>query len=122
MTKNVCKRNILIVEDDKDIRESMKDALELEGYNVTIAINGKEGLASLEKSSDTCLILLDMLMPSMGGREFMDIIKKDAKLSPIPIFVHSAVANKENTKGAVGWIKKPADLESILATVKNYCS
>ena len=116
-----CSKNILIVEDDRDIRESMKDALELEGYQVTTANNGIEGLVSLRKAKETCIILLDMLMPRMDGLEFMSIVKADKDLSPIPIFIHSAVANKENTVGAVGWIKKPADLETILTTVKNYC-
>lgn len=100
----------------------MKDALELEGYTVTTANNGVEGLISLRAAKKVCLILLDMVMPSMGGREFIDTVKKDEKLSPIPIFIHSAVANKENTIGAIGWIKKPADLETILAAVKNHCS
>jgi FixJ family two-component response regulator len=52
----------------------------------------------------------------------MDRVKADAKLANTPIFVHSAIANKDNTIGAVGFIKKPADLETILKTVKNYCS
>jgi len=64
---------VLVVEDDKDVRESMKDALELEGYQVKTAKNGLEGLAALKDSEKApCLILLDILMPAMGGREFMD--------------------------------------------------
>lgn len=47
---------------------------------------------------------------------------KEEKISSIPIFIHSSVANKENTIGAAGWIKKPADLGLILKAVKNYCS
>ena len=117
-----CSKNILIVEDDKDIREAMKDALEIEGYNVMTASNGNEGLTSLRSHENTCMILLDLLMPSMSGREFMDIVQKEDKISSIPIFIHSSVANKENTTGAAGWIKKPADLGIILQAVKTYCS
>ncbi|MBY0414468.1 MAG: response regulator [Bdellovibrionales bacterium] len=117
-----CTKNILIVEDDKDIRESMKDALEIEGYKVLMASNGNEGLASLRSNDHTCMILLDLLMPTMGGREFMDIVQNEEKISSIPIFIHSSVANKENTIGAAGWIKKPADLSVILRAVKSYCS
>ena len=121
MTKE-CSKNILIVEDDKEIREAMKDALEIEGYNVKVASNGNEGLTALRMNDNTCMILLDLLMPSMSGREFMDIVKKEDNISSIPIFVHSSIANKENTVGAAGWIKKPADLGIILKAVKNYCS
>lgn len=121
MTKK-CSKNILIVEDDKEIREAMKDALEIEGYNVTTASNGNEGLTTLRAHHDTCMILLDLLMPSMSGREFMDIVRKEEIISTIPIFIHSSVANKENTTGAAGWIKKPADLSVILDAVKVHCS
>ena len=117
-----CSKNILIVEDDKEIREAMKDALEIEGYNVKIASSGGEGLTILRMSDNICMILLDLLMPSMSGREFMDLVKKEEKISSIPIFIHSSIANKENTTGAEGWIKKPADLGIILQAVKNYCS
>ncbi len=117
-----CQKNILIVEDDKEIREAMKDALEIEGYNVKVASDGNEGLNSLRSSDSTCMILLDLLMPSMSGREFMDIVQKEEKISTIPIFIHSSIANKENTTGAAGWIKKPADLGTILQAVKNHCS
>lgn len=117
-----CSKNILIVEDDKEIREAMKDALEIEGYNVIVASNGKEGLTTLRSNTNTCMILLDLLMPSMSGREFMDIVQKEEIISSIPIFIHSSVANKENTTGAAGWIKKPADLSVILEAVKGHCS
>jgi CheY-like chemotaxis protein len=62
----VCSKNVLIVEDDKDIRESMRDALEIEGYHVTVAKNGSEALTCLHAAKSTCIILLDMLMPLMA--------------------------------------------------------
>ena len=116
------KCTVLVVEDDKDVRESMKDALELEGYQVKTASNGMEGLATLKESDKIpCLILLDILMPVMGGREFMDNLKKDSALSEIPVLIHSSIANKDNTTGSIGFIKKPADLFMILQTIKTYC-
>ena len=118
--KELC--NVLIVEDDKDVRESMKDALELEGYEVTTANNGREGLEVLKKTpTPPCIILLDILMPEMGGREFMDNLKKDYTLAEIPVLIHSSIANKDNTTGSIGFIKKPADLLTILQTIKIYC-
>ena len=120
MTKNVVNhKNILIVEDDQDIRETMKEALELEGYEVVAASGGHEGLKIL-RLGNTCLVLLDMAMPLMSGREFLDIVLEDKSISDVPVFIHSAIANKENTYGSVGFIRKPADLEEILIITKQY--
>ena len=120
MTANVVNhKNILIVEDDQDIRETMKEALEMEGFIVEAASGAHEGLRLL-RMGNTCLVLLDMAMPLMSGREFLDIVLKDDTISNVPVFIHSAIANKENTYGAVGFIKKPADLEEILLIAKKY--
>ena len=113
--------DILVIEDDYDIRESMRDALEIEGYNVITANNGKEGMMTLKSKPKTCLVMLDMVMPVMGGREFLDIIVKDKFLSKIPVLVVSSVATKENTLGAAGFLRKPADLDMILKIIKTYC-
>ncbi len=120
MTNNVVNhKNILIVEDDQDIRETMKEALELEGYEVVAASGGHEGL-NLLRLGNTCLVLLDMAMPLMSGREFLDIVLQDKSISNVPVFIHSAIANKENTYGSVGFIRKPADLEEILLITRKY--
>src|SRR4051812_46327475 len=63
---------ILIVEDDVDIRDSLRQLLEDEGFSVLTAGNGREGLERLKSMSQPCLILLDLLMPVMDGREFLD--------------------------------------------------
>jgi CheY-like chemotaxis protein len=119
MTKRSC--TILVVEDDQDIRETIETALEMEGYSVATAVNGQEALNYLRISAKPNLVLLDMMMPIMGGREFLDILLSDVVLAPIPVFILSAVANDKNTQGAVGFIKKPADLDVILKMVEKYC-
>ena len=115
-------KTVLVVEDDFDIRESIKDFLEIEKFSVLTASNGQEALDVLKAAPKPCLVLLDMMMPIMDGREFLDIVMKDAVLAPIPVFVISAVATKDNTLGSVGFIKKPADLNLILKMVQDYCS
>lgn len=114
-------KTILIIEDDGDIREAMKDAMELEGYSALTASNGKEGLEVLRDIQRPCLVLLDMMMPVMGGREFLNEMKQDDALIPIPVFIVSAIADKINTDGAVGFIKKPVDLDIVLKMVERYC-
>ncbi len=120
-TKTVCSRRILVVEDDCSIREALEDALAFEGYDVVCATNGQEGLEALRSGASPCIVLLDMMMPIMGGREFLDTLAGDQALAPIPVLVLSAIADRKNTEGAVGFIKKPADLHTVLSAIQKYC-
>ena len=113
--------SILVVEDDEDIRTTLVELLESEGYKTHAAENGKIALEKLQEIPKPCLVLLDMMMPIMDGREFLNQIMKDSLLAPIPILVVSAVADVSNTKGAVGFIKKPIDIDVILRLVAQYC-
>lgn len=115
---SVRSRPILVVEDDRDIRETLEEALHDEGYIVITANNGREGLAKIKTEPKPCLVLLDMMMPIMGGREFLDIVIADKDLAPIPIFILSAIADRGNTKGSAGFIKKPADLNEIIDVIE----
>lgn len=121
-TVNPCCQSILVVEDDDDIRNVMIDVLESEGYHAEAATNGKEALELLHQINKPCLVLLDMMMPIMNGREFLDKVMEDSFLAPIPVLIVSAVADKTNTKGAVGFLKKPVDIDIVLDMVNKYCS
>lgn len=120
MVKGSC-RSVLIVEDDHDIRVALIELLESEGYTTHSASNGQEALEKLKQSSKPCLVLLDMMMPIMNGREFLDVVMEDARLAPIPVIVVSAIADKVKTHGAQGFIKKPIDIDVILDVVSEYC-
>lgn len=116
-------KNILIVEDDDAIRESLQIALELEGYRVTTAANGKEGLQALPGMASPCLILLDLMMPVMDGWAFAEALRENDKLASIPVIVVSAFADQaEPVRQARGVLKKPVALEQLLQTVRQYCS
>jgi two-component system response regulator MprA len=82
--------SVLIVEDDRDIRECIADALEVEGYSVALAGNGREALEKLRAGVRPELILLDLLMPVMSGWEFRHEQLADPLLSGIPVVVVSA--------------------------------
>jgi CheY-like chemotaxis protein len=115
---------IIIVEDNKDIRELCRLVLEIEGFTVETCENGKEALLSLDRNSTPCLVLLDMLMPIMGGREFMaQLSKRPHTIAPIPVYLVSATAEKEDARkmGCIGFIKKPFNLEAFIAIVKQHC-
>ena len=121
LPKNQCCQSILVVEDDEDIRSAMIDVLESEGYHTESATNGQEALDLLKEIRKPCLVLLDMMMPIMNGREFLDRITEDSYLAPLPVLVVSAVADKADTHGAIGFVKKPVDIDVVLKFVDEYC-
>ena len=114
-------RNILLIEDDVDIRAILKDALEWEGYRVYAVSNGREGLEILETTPAPCLILLDLMMPVMNGWEFAEALETDEAYAGIPIVTLSAFSDSEKKIRAVGSIKKPINLDALFALVRQCC-
>ncbi len=114
--------SVLVVEDDEDIRNAIIDLLETEGYRTESAVNGKDALNKLSKISKPCLVLLDMMMPIMNGRQFLDAVMRDAKLAPLPVLIVSAIADKSSTEGSIGFLKKPIEIDVVLDVVAQYCS
>jgi CheY-like chemotaxis protein len=102
----MCKE-ILIVEDDPDIRESLQIVLETEGYHARTAANGKEGMAALELIDQPCLVLLDLMMPVMNGWEFLAVQRQNDRLSKVPVVVVSAIADRTRPLGPIGFMQKP---------------
>ncbi len=120
-TVNSKYKSILVVEDNKEIQNSLRAALEVEGYSVFTADNGKEGIEQLAKIPTPCMILLDLMMPVMNGWEFVEEISKDIMLSAIPVVVVSAFGDKKGTPKTDGYIQKPIDLDALLNTVSKHC-
>lgn len=112
---------VLIVEDDKDILETLRQLLELEGYRVSTATNGKEAFERLANEEHPRLILLDLMMPVMNGWEFLAAKEKNEAFSSIPVLVVSAGGNVPVPASASGFIKKPVELDVLLDAVNKYC-
>lgn len=119
--KKTSSSQVMIVDDEESIRLLLEEFLLLEGYTTLSASNGKEALELLRKSSRPCLILLDMMMPVMNGRDFLDALLSDEQLSSIPVLFVSAFENID-TKGSVGVMKKPVDINKLLDYIGRYCS
>ena len=111
--------SVLLVEDDKDIREAVSAVLEAEGYTVLLAGNGKEALAILDRGQP-CVVLLDLMMPVMSGWDFMDEVKKSKRLEDIPVVVVSAYSERK-AEGVRRVLKKPLDVGQLLSAVAEYC-
>ena len=114
------KKTIMVIEDENDIRSSLKEILELEGYDVLTAENGQDALNVLKQSTKPNLILLDMKMPVMNGWEFAENFRKTYDSSS-PIVVVTAAADSEQRAkdiNATGWISKPFELNDLLKKIK----
>ena len=112
---------ILVIDDEKSIRNSLKEILEFEGYEVVTSENGQEGLAMI-KDNDYDLVICDIKMPKMDGK---DLLAKVQSFEKPPKFImisgHGNVDTAiESVKmGAFDYIPKPPDMNKLLITVKN---
>lgn len=113
-------KTILIVEDDFSIRDTLKMALENEGYSVIEGRNGREGLEKARQNPKPAAILLDMLMPVMNGEEFLATTTHSADLSSIPVIVITGSVGKSKCAGATAILQKPVDLNLLLTALSNY--
>lgn len=122
MNNENCK-NILVIDDDPAICQSLKDVLEINGYNVTTARDGQEGVDLLKKSSVMpCLILLDLMMPGMNGWGFLDFQRNDPRFTTVPVIVCSAYENSARSISKNPILTKPVKLNSLLGAVKAFCA
>lgn len=107
---------ILIIEDDREVREALVDALEDEGYAVVSAIDGVDALELLKSGFLPRLMLLDLTLPRMGGEEFNRAVAKNPDWSAIPVVVFSAdpeVKSRARAMGAAASLSKPVKLEEL---------
>ena len=118
------KRSVLVVEDDPATCAAMVLILEMNGYTVASAANGKEALEYLRRDKRPGLILLDLMMPVLDGWGFCIEQQRDPALAQIPVILVSAdgaVPQKAATLGAVGYLQKPVEVDQLLHTVGSYC-
>ncbi|ADO74324.1 response regulator [Stigmatella aurantiaca] len=117
--------SLLVVDDDHDILLALQDVLETEGYQVSVAHDGREALEQLKGGLRPELILLDLMMPEVSGWAFRAEQRSDAELASIPVVVVSGqgVSSREVARlGVAGYLRKPVDLDDLLNTVERFAS
>lgn len=116
---------ILVIDDDKEIRESLHDVLTDEGYTVFMAENGLEGLNFLKNTDQLpCLVFLDLMMPVLDGQGFRKEQLENPAYSNIPTILFSANGHLDKRALAIGmtdFLKKPIDLDELLSIAAKYC-
>jgi two-component system chemotaxis response regulator CheY len=112
---------VLVVEDDRDIRESLRDLLEMEGIEAATASEGLEAFEQLKSGSRLPdLIILDLMMPGMDGYQFRELQLADPTLSSIPVLLMTADGNLEIKKMKIGArmaIRKPLEISNLLKII-----
>jgi two-component system response regulator MprA len=117
--------SVLVIDDDHDIRLSLQDVLEVEGYRVITASGGREGLEYLRHGLRPDLILLDLMMPDISGWAFRARQRADPELAAIPVVVISGQglsAHDVAELEVAGYLPKPVDLDVLLSTVARFAA
>lgn len=116
---------ILVIEDDRDIRESLLQLFEIEGYASEGVSHGEDAMRLLaqEGRPHPDLIILDLMMPVMNGYEFRTLQLKNSELSKIPTIIISAGTDLEQQAGelkAQAYIRKPTNIEELMEIVGRF--
>jgi CheY-like chemotaxis protein len=118
-------KTVLVVDDDADLLDVLRDVIEEEQFRVLTARDGEEALRLLESGETPCLILLDLKMPGMDGQEFRRRQLLDPRTAHIPVVGFTGIANGEAEARRLAlssFLRKPVHLHQLLETVAHYCS
>lgn len=116
-------RVVMVVEDDADIRETLTQILEEEGYSVTGAAHGAEALEHLQRGLRPGLILLDLMMPVMNGWQLREAMLDSDELRDLPVVVVTADGGAQRNPEALrvnGVLAKPIDLPTLLGALDRF--
>ena len=117
-------KKILIVDDERDIVETLSFMLKAKGFECICAYDGEEGL-NLAKTINPDLVILDVMMPKINGYKICRLLKFDNKYKDIPIIMITARSQDEDKiigeeTGANEYITKPFDLNDVVNKVRQY--
>ena len=109
---------VLIVDDEEDVRESLRDVVEMVGCSAILAASGEEALAILSERRP-CLVVLDLLMPGMTGSDMLEAIRRDPQLASMPVLISTSAP--ERAPRGVPVLPKPIDVDALCGWVRRNC-
>jgi CheY-like chemotaxis protein len=113
--------SILVVEDEPELQDVLRVALEADGYHVSVVNNGRDALNHLRTTPTTCLIILDLILPVLSGHRFRAAQLRDRSLAWIPVIILSGgveAAREARELGARAFVRKPANVDELRAAVR----
>jgi DNA-binding response OmpR family regulator len=116
------KRRILLVDDEPSIVKMVGKRLEVEGFELLVAVDGQEALAKA-KADQPDLIILDLMLPKLNGYEVCTMLKQDTRYQKIPILLFTAKAQEKDEKlgmecGADAYVRKPFRAQELLEKIR----
>ena len=117
------KPRILLVDDEPSIVKMVGKRLEVEGFDVLIAMDGQDGLAKARTQSPD-LIVLDLMLPKLNGYEVCTMLKQDSRYQKIPVVMFTAKAQEKDEKlglecGADAYVRKPFRAQELLGKIRS---
>ncbi len=113
-------KTVLVVDDDRDVRDSVVQLLRDAGYHVEQAADGREALMLLDSMRpEPCLVLLDMMMPVMNGEEVLAALAESGRLAALPVVICSGHADRAH--GVRRLLRKPVSADVLLRLVEEFC-
>ena len=109
---------VLIVEDEPESRDTLRELLELEGYQVETASNGKAALEVLE-TIEPCVVLLDLFMPVMDGWQVINRLRTDGRLGKMNVLVITSAGHRAPSDLPV--LQKPINIDRLISTLETVC-
>lgn len=111
--------SVLVVDDQEDIRDTLREVIEMAGCHTLAAANGVEALRLLE-THRPCLIVLDLLMPVMSGQEMLDELRTRPELSALPVVVSTSAPHM--APQGVPVLPKPIEISALWSWIRRTCS
>ncbi len=114
---------ILVVDDNDALRENLAELLESEGYEVAVAEDGGRALARLAGEWLPHVIVLDLLMPGMDGRDLVARIRRDPRLAGVRVILTSGLPSSSlrSSDAVDAYLAKPFGVKDLLATLASLC-
>jgi CheY-like chemotaxis protein len=116
---------VLVVEDDHEVLDALATLLQIDGFEVATATDGRDALDRLAAGLRPCLILVDLLMPRLNGFQFCEALGRDTALARIPVIICSAVEDSTarlTAANIVATFRKPfVDPSQLLRVARAHC-
>lgn len=109
---------VLVVDDEEDIRDALREAVEMVGCRAITAANGADALELLQTCRPS-LVILDLLMPVMTGQELLEVMRKEPQLAELTVVVSTSAPSR--APAGVPVLPKPIDIEKFFACVRRSC-
>jgi CheY-like chemotaxis protein len=111
---------VFIVDDEQDIRDSLREAFEDAGYRVEVAADGAEAITKLDRMALPSVVILDLQMPHATGRDVWERMQQTPRLASVPVIMVTSFPAR--APAGVLTIRKPANLQRLLTVVAECCA